>query len=237
MSFKVKYLFLDPGVKNIGLCLLNYRTGKIQFKSTTIGFDTEPYIDTQPLDALIKDVDRPVYMFSEKNVFPQNPDFNQKIGVVIAAIECWLIVNFKLGSGDFTHVRVMPVHVAKFFNLPKDRHDKKLIMMDPFYKTLGVKHKFTNHEVDAFATGACYILRNSNQYSKDLVKTCETFKRYVDEASQLYHAKSDATKANFSPPVLPRRRKACEDNSAPDHTDSSSCVSHCNRPAYDPTEV
>lgn len=185
MKLTAKYVFVDPGVRNLGILFVGFANKKIQLSNHTIDCSDNNFNEIQKLDESLIGLERPFYFFVETNYFKENPEQTKKINTNLGALQFFLIDRYKLGPTDFLYHEKPAMAIAQFFNLTGNPGMKKRVILRAFnetFKASGV----SVHEADAFAAGACIILMNSNlEVEQDLRDLAQIFEKNVRELSQL----------------------------------------------------
>lgn len=190
-KIKAKYIFVDPGIRNLGVLIIGFVNNKVQLANRTIDCSSGRFQEITELDKYVSEIEKPFYFFVETNYFRENPEITKKINTTIGALQFFLIDRYKLGAKDIIFHEKPAKAVAQFYGLIGDRQWKKSVINQAFHLTFKAR-EVTNHEADAFAAGACIILQDSSiEVEKDLRELAEIFQENVRKISQSDNPKNN----------------------------------------------
>ncbi len=195
-SVKAKYIFVDPGVRNLGILFLGFTNNKVQLSNHTLDCSNGRFQEIANLDKYVADVEKPFYFFVETNYFANQPELTKKINTTLGALQFYLIDRFKLGPKDFHYYETPATAIAQYYSLTGDRQRKKEVILKAFHLTFKAR-EVSYHEADAFAAGVCIILNNSKvEVESNLRELALIFDWNVRQISQSDSSKNNTRKAD-----------------------------------------
>lgn len=212
----VEYIFLDPGIGNIGLVFLKFTPKTHELRKVTLNASNKGNLDlAEILSTLEKNVfstAETVYLLAEKNFFKENPNLTNELSAVQPAIEMSILCRFP--STTIVSKNISSLNVKPAFGISNSDRNAKTLLRQAFCELFALDIvKVTFHESDSFAAGMAILTRDS--LSKDYSKTYPIdirnfhllYLEYVRKALQLYHSKNDTSKPAPLSGVLPRGLK------------------------------